>query len=161
MGCNTSKGGLSGHLPYSSSVPPSGIVEQKNSECRQSFILDQNIFAREARQEKASSYVIMWLDTNVNKTEDNLKFQSMLRQLSDQVKVYDNVEECETEIRQQGASALENIYLIVSGSFGQVFVPKINDIAQIVGIFVFCSNVTMNEEWAKNYPKVSYVVKSS
>ncbi|CAF0841345.1 unnamed protein product [Didymodactylos carnosus] len=43
------------------------------------------------------------------------------------------------------------IFLIASGTLGQIIVPKVYDYPQIYSIFILCMNITKHKNWATNY----------
>jgi hypothetical protein len=48
--------------------------------------------------------------------------------------------------------------LIVSGRMGQVLLPKINHMKNLLSVIVFCGNVQAHKAWANNFDKVKGVV---
>ena len=100
-------------------------------------------------------FTLIWLDHSVNKPE-NIKTQTILRQLTDQFKSFDNCEECELYI--QSSSLNERIVLIVSGRLGREIIPRIHPIEQIYLIYVYCFDREANLQWAKSYSKIQEVL---
>jgi tetratricopeptide (TPR) repeat protein len=47
--------------------------------------------------------------------------------------------------------------MISSGAFGQTTVPLVHDKPQVNTIYIFCSNKTRHEKWAKEWPKIQGV----
>ena len=102
------------------------------------------------------SFASLWLDQNVNKTEDNLQTQQELRQLINHLRTFDNADQCEQYIRK---ITKEKVILIVSGSLGRELVPRLHDLPQFSTCYVFCQDQKRNEEWANKYHKVQYFIK--
>ncbi|CAF1144089.1 unnamed protein product [Adineta ricciae] len=101
------------------------------------------------------SICLVWLDSSVNASNDNVNAQRLLRMIMIYLKVFDNVQDCEQYLQE--ASRDDRIFLVVSGQLGQVIVPKIHHIRQIAIIYVYCMNKKRNEEWTKMFPKIKGV----
>ncbi|CAF1402657.1 unnamed protein product [Didymodactylos carnosus] len=65
------------------------------------------------------TFIIVWLDANVNKTKDNEETYKALRRSINYLKTFDNMQESETYIQ---SIHREKIILIVSGGFGMEIV---------------------------------------
>ncbi|CAF1135549.1 unnamed protein product [Rotaria sordida] len=100
------------------------------------------------------SFACLWLDQNVNSTQDNLATQKELRQVINHLRTYDKSDECEKYIRQ---ITKEKVVLIVSGSLGQEIVHRLHDLPQFSACYVFCQDQKRNEQWANKYHKVNGV----
>ncbi len=96
-------------------------------------------------------FTCLWLDQNVHLTEDNLKTQHELRQVINHLRTFDNPDQCEQYIQQ---ITHENIILIVSGSLGREFIPRIHSLPLLSVCYVFCRDKQANEQWANKYHKV-------
>ena len=46
------------------------------------------------------------------------------------------------------------LFLIVSGSFGENIIRLVHDLPQIVALYVYCFNIQLHEQWAKNFNKI-------
>ncbi|CAF1412467.1 unnamed protein product [Rotaria sordida] len=101
------------------------------------------------------TFLIVWLDANVNKTKDNEETYKVLRTSINYLKTFDNIQEGETYIQ---SIHREKIILIVSGGFGMEIVPRIHDFEQINCIYVYCRNKARHEQWSKDYSKVKSVI---
>ncbi|CAF3042443.1 unnamed protein product [Rotaria sp. Silwood2] len=51
----------------------------------------------------------------------------------------------------------EKVFMIVFGAFGRQVAPELQVMPQLESIYVFCSNKSYHEEWAKTIPKVKGV----
>jgi hypothetical protein len=99
------------------------------------------------------TFSLLWLDAQVNTTEENRQAQRKLRQIINHLRTFDDQNECEQYISY--ASNQDRFVLIVSGRLGRQIVPEIHHLRQLSAIYVYCSDKKLNEEWAKNYTKVS------
>ncbi|CAF1156105.1 unnamed protein product, partial [Didymodactylos carnosus] len=100
-------------------------------------------------------FILLWLDASVNGTEENIKAQHKLREVINQLKTFEDKEECEEHIR-----AIEDdqkIVLIVSERFVRELVPRIEHLPQLFSIYVHCFDKKLNNEWAKQHPKIKAV----
>jgi hypothetical protein len=112
--------------------------------------------ADQAISSNLESFACLWLDQNVNSTEDNLETQKELRQVINHIRTFDNSDECEQYIQK---ITQEKVVLIVSGSSGRQVVPRLHDLPQFSACYVFCQDKKVNEQWANKYHKVKYFVK--
>lgn len=97
-------------------------------------------------------YPLIWLDSLVNISVENLDGQRLIRSSIDLLKTFEIVNTCEEYIRS--ISQNERVILIVSGRLGQEIVPRIHQLRQVSSIFVYCLDKSANEQWAKQYKKV-------
>ncbi|CAF1120371.1 unnamed protein product [Didymodactylos carnosus] len=104
------------------------------------------------------TFVLLWLDQNVNKSKDSLETQTQLRRSINCLLTFESGNECEEHI---GESKDEKIVLIVSGRLGREIVPSVHDLPQLSAIYVYCMDKITNERWAKSYNKHLYQPSSS
>jgi hypothetical protein len=104
------------------------------------------------------SFACLWLDQNVNSTQDNRDTLQELRQVINHLRIFDNSDQCEEYIRQ---ITKEKVVLIVSGSLGRQVVPRLHDLPQFSACYVFCQDEKGNKEWASKYHKVKLLTRFS
>ena len=97
------------------------------------------------------SFACLWLDQNVDSTQDNRDTEQELRQVINHLRLFNDTDACEQYIHE---ISQEKVVLIVSGMFGRQVVPRLHDLPQFSACYVFCQDKKSNEQWAKNYPKV-------
>jgi hypothetical protein len=97
------------------------------------------------------SFACLWLDQNINSTEDNLETQKELRQVINHLRTFNDGNQCEQYIQQVNH---EKVVLIVSGSLGRQVVPRLHSLSQFSACYVFCQDKKANEQWASKYHKV-------
>lgn len=98
---------------------------------------------------------LIWLDANINdKTPDNENTVKQLHQILNNIELFTNSDDCIQFIEEKSN---EKICLIVSGSLGKQFVPRIHDMSQIDSIFIFCSEKKKHEKWIKKWVKIKNV----
>lgn len=100
------------------------------------------------------TYSLLWLDATVNNSHENLQAQTRLRESINHLVTFEDHHRCYEYIKS--VSNHDRIVLIVSGHLGQLIVPYIVQFRQLVSIYVYCKNITENEQWSKQYPKVSF-----
>ncbi len=100
------------------------------------------------------SFACLWLDQNVNSTQDNRDTQKELRQVINHLRTFGNSDECEQYI---GQITQEKVVLIVSGSLGRQIVPRLHDFPQFSACYVFCQDKKANEQWANKFHKVRHI----
>lgn len=96
---------------------------------------------------------LIWLDNSVNKSEENISIQQIFRGLINQLWTFDNVEQCLQCINS--LSDNDRIVMIVNGRLGRVAVPNVSSLRKVISIYVYCMDREMNQQWARQYPKVS------
>ncbi len=103
------------------------------------------------------SFACLWLDQNVNSTDDNRETQQQLRQVINHLKTFSDSNQCEEYVKQINQ---EKVVLIVSGSLGREVVPRLHSLSQLSACYVFCGDKEANEKWANKYRKVTHVYLS-
>jgi hypothetical protein len=111
--------------------------------------------SQEKEEKNYESFALLWLDVDVNKTNDNLMTQNKLREAVNYIKTFDTIEVFEKWLNQRTAmSKKEKFILIVSEQLGEIVVPKIHALPQLVTIYLYCMDNKSNEMWAKQFRKV-------
>jgi tetratricopeptide (TPR) repeat protein len=99
--------------------------------------------------------ILVWLDSEKALLSDGYpNTMIQLRQIFETIHTLNDREQCIKIIKENGD---KNIFLIISGAFGQELVPNIHQMSQLNAIFVFCGNKPRHELWARQYIKVNGV----
>ncbi len=98
------------------------------------------------------TFSLFWLDAQVNSTEDNRQTQQKLRQIINQLKTFDDQNQCQQHITS--LSPQDRLVLIISGRCGRQLVPQIHQLQQLSSIYVYCMDAKANKQWAKDFSKV-------
>ena len=98
------------------------------------------------------TYSLIWLDTAVHSSPENVDAQQQLRTSINHLRVFEDDHECEEYVRSVPKE--DRIILIVSGQLGQKSVPRIHQLRQVFSIYVYCRNKQENEEWTREFSKV-------
>ena len=101
------------------------------------------------------SFSIFWLDAQVDTTEENRKAQQKLRQIINHLRTFDDQSQCQQFILSMPPE--DRLILIISGRCGRELVPQIHQFRQLSSIYVYCFDKKANEQWAKNFSKVSNI----
>ncbi len=99
------------------------------------------------------TFSLLWLDASVNSSEENRCAQKHLRSTINYLKTFEDAKQCQEYIEK--ISSYDRLILIVSGQLGQEIVPHIHHFRQVSSIYVYCRDKQRNEQWAKNFPKVT------
>lgn len=97
------------------------------------------------------TFSLLWLDSNVHKTQDNITSQVILREAINFLQIFDKADDCEESIRK---IKYEKVVLIVSGRLGRETVPRLHDLPQLNSVYVYCFDKIGNKQWADKYSKV-------
>jgi len=95
---------------------------------------------------------ILWLDSEVNNSEENLTTQQKLFHAFDNVEVFEDENVCQQFIESEQEQPL---LLIVSGRLSRRIIPAIDRLEHVLGIYIYCMDKSRHEEWAKDYVKVT------
>jgi hypothetical protein len=98
------------------------------------------------------TFSLIWLDKQVNETESNRQTQKALRQIINNLRIFDDQQQCHNYITS--CCTQDRLILIVSGQLGRQLIPQIRDLRQISYIYVYCRDKQANEQWARQYSKV-------
>ncbi|CAF4354814.1 unnamed protein product [Rotaria socialis] len=78
---------------------------------------------------------LLWLDTSVNSTTENIDVQQSRRISINHLKVFEYIEQCKICI--EFVSVHDQVVLIVSGQFGREIVPRIHSLWQLYSVYHF------------------------
>ena len=122
-------------------------------------IVDLMQIASEPDQSPANNIHIVWVNPNVNKSQENKKTQARMKQLFQaNFRAFETSSEFDTYVREKNNG---KFLLITSGQLGRQIVPKISNVSQVRCIVLYCLDKRANEEWSKGYAKVKTIGSSS
>lgn len=107
------------------------------------------------QDDNLETYSLIWLDASVNDSHENVEAQKQLQISINYLVTFEDDQKCLQHI--ESTCTDDRIIFIVSGKLGQTIVPKIVQYRQLVSIYVYCMNKTANEQWAKQFDKVSSI----
>jgi len=94
---------------------------------------------------------IFWLDVTID--SNNIiwsKRQSILRSCINYIRTFTDKDDC---LKYISTIRDERIFLIASGSMGEIIIPDIHDLPQIYGIYIFCSDIVKHNQWSNHFRK--------
>ncbi|CAF1444681.1 unnamed protein product [Adineta steineri] len=99
--------------------------------------------------------LLVWLDSTIDESNGECQNTiSTLQRAVNDVNTYTDGDQCLEFIQ----TVVDNkVCMIVSGSLGKHIVPRVHNMSQVDSIFIFCSNRTYHEEWAKDWRKIKGV----
>ncbi len=106
------------------------------------------------KDENLETYCLIWLDTSVNSSKENIAAQKQLRASINHLLPFENDQQCLQYIHSLPKD--DRTVLIVSGRLGRIVVPQIVQFRQIISIYVYCMDKKANEQWASQFSKVSF-----
>ncbi|CAF0830596.1 unnamed protein product [Adineta steineri] len=99
------------------------------------------------------NFLIVWLDADINDSDISYcNSVTDLRKIVDNIRTFTNVDKCVDFLT--GIKDMK-VFIIVSASLEQIFVPKIHDISCIKCIYIFCVNTTDHEQSDQKWSKVN------
>ncbi|CAF3838532.1 unnamed protein product, partial [Rotaria sp. Silwood1] len=125
----------------SETLPQQNVSSSKNVE-----VISRNI--------NLEDFTVIWLDANINKSEDCLNTKVQLRSIINYIKTFDMMDDCIDCINEYYT---EKIFFIISGVLGEQLVPKIHNLKQIQYIYIYCLDKDKHEQWISNYAKIQGV----
>jgi hypothetical protein len=103
--------------------------------------------------EYSNMSLIIWLDTEINKTEDNQQIHLQLRRTINNMKIFHDFNECEQYIIQ---AVNTRIYFIVNGQCDEQIISHIHSFPQILYIYIVSNDSEKDKQWITNFAKVMY-----
>ena len=91
---------------------------------------------------------IVWYDQNID-SKDNIEKIRLLKGICD-TRAFKGYNEATTFLRE----TTKFCQVITAGANGKIFVQGITAISNIFAIHVFCSNIPLHSEWAREYEKI-------
>ena len=112
---------------------------------------------KKSNDDNLELFSFIWFDTKVH-IEENQSTIAELRSIINHTKLFHNGEECKHYIERR--SKHDRIVLITNSQLARQVVPSIHEFRQVSGIFVRSTDKKTDEQWARNFTKVSLILKS-
>ncbi|CAF3120629.1 unnamed protein product [Rotaria socialis] len=105
----------------------------------------------------AQNILLVWLDSNIDLVNDreSIAMISRFKKIVNNINAFKDADEC---IRFLRDTKEHQMFMIASGSLGEITVPVVHDLPQLNTIYIFCGNQARHEQWAKRWPKIKGVV---
>ena len=104
---------------------------------------------------------IVWHDQQVDNPDNQAFFTNHLQKISPDIKRFGSKTETEEFLNSCARTAGNKYVLITSGNNGEELVKRVCDNDCVIGIVIYCMNVTFHRTWAREYGKVWLVSASS
>jgi len=111
------------------------------------------------KTDNLESFALLWLDAQVDTSEENRQAQIQFRNIINHFETFDNENDCQKYILS--ISPQDRVFLIVSGQLGRAIVPHVHHLRQIISIYIYCMDKQANEQWSKHFTKVQYFLEYS
>lgn len=96
---------------------------------------------------------VVWLDANINQTDDCIDTELELRRLTPSLKTFTDLIDCVNYLTNL-PSKHNRVFVVVSGMLGTNLLKRVQHLEYIVWIYVFCENESLYIDWAKQYDKI-------
>jgi hypothetical protein len=98
--------------------------------------------------QRMQNVLLIWLDNKIdNNNEDCRNTVTELRRVVNEVNTYTDGDQC---IQFIDTITNNKVCMIISGSLGQLIVPRVHNMSQLDSIFIFCGNKACHEQWTKD-----------
>ncbi|CAF1512808.1 unnamed protein product [Adineta steineri] len=97
---------------------------------------------------------VVWLDTDIERTEDCIDTELELRRCITYLRTFTDLQQCLDYITSL-PSPNEKIFIIVSGTLGMDLLDRIHNFDAILRAYIFCGNKQFHEQWSRRFSKVS------
>ena len=114
--------------------------------------VNKSSYLKDRKERVVQNFLLIWLDASF--CESNADCQnsiSQLRKVVNSISTFTDEKECYNFIAQ---IKNEQIFLIVSGSLGQTFVPKIHTFSSVDCIYIFCGRPELHKDWSNQWKKI-------
>ncbi|CAF3389375.1 unnamed protein product [Rotaria sp. Silwood1] len=98
------------------------------------------------------TFMLVWLDPRIDTDRGYIEMQKRLKDAFTCCIVFDDNNKCEQWLKRSTDD--DRLVLVVSGAFGQMIVPKVHDMKQIVDIYVYCRNKSRHQRWTKTFRRI-------
>ncbi|CAF4883973.1 unnamed protein product, partial [Rotaria sp. Silwood1] len=102
------------------------------------------------------TFSLLWLDAEVNTTEDNKRAQKRLRSIINHLEIFHDQNECQQYINS--CSEHDRVVLIISGRLSKELIPQLHNLRQVSAFYIYCWDKKAYKDWAKQFSKIKGVV---
>ena len=139
-------------MGVTSSTPMNIVIKDEQvAAARNLAILDSDTPGGRGSQ----NFLLIWIDANINASDVGyIHTLEELRGVVNDMTIFTAIDRCVTFL--QGV-VNEKIFVITSGSLGRDLLPKIDSLAKLETIYVFCNERSRYKLWAKKWFKIKGV----
>jgi tetratricopeptide (TPR) repeat protein len=98
-----------------------------------------------------ADFQLIWLDANINDSDDSVQTQTMLLRLNSTAQFYTDYDRCIDLIK---SNKDEKVLFIASRDFARIALPHIHHLRSIVGVFIFDTNFEDDKSLENKYAKI-------
>lgn len=95
----------------------------------------------------------IWLSNSINTCRKVVDIPEQVRSNDNNIKTFENSIECEQFICS--LSNNDRAVFIVDDLLGQQIIPRIHELRQVFAIYVYSTEIKINESWFKQFSKVT------
>lgn len=103
--------------------------------------------------QRVENTVLIWLDDSIEETSNDFKNKQLqLRRVVNSINLFKTEEACIQFVNEETE---EKLIIIVSGSLGPTFVPRVHNTSQVNAIFMFYQNgENYEDDWMRIWAKI-------
>ena len=105
------------------------------------------------RRRNAQKYRIVWLDPNINSSQEYADHRRQLKALTHLLETFSDPNACVETLYSIGGDQ-DRVFLIVSDILAQALLPLVDPMSHVHRIYLYSSNPSQAESWTKQYQKV-------
>ncbi|CAF1567603.1 unnamed protein product, partial [Adineta steineri] len=110
---------------------------------------------RQSRQRMAQNYLLVWVDASIDEADKDCQdILAQLKNVVNDVNLCTAPDQCIQILNQVDN---KRVFVITSDSLGQYLVSEIHDMSQLDAIYIFCDNISTQQEWSQNWTKIKGV----
>ncbi|CAF1490816.1 unnamed protein product [Rotaria sp. Silwood1] len=115
-------------------------------------LIDTHGSIRPRRIRIVQNFTLIWLDSSIDETDlDYTSSLDKLRRIVNIIHTFRDVQLCINFLQDMKDV---KTFLIISDALGEIALPQIHSMSQLVAIYVFSTNPSKHEHWANKWGKV-------
>ena len=99
------------------------------------------------------NFLLVWLDANIDLANDT-DSRNTITQLQKVVHTIHRFTDHNQCIAFINGITEEKVFMIISGTLGEILIPDIHDTCQLESFYIFCRNESKHKQWAKEWVKI-------
>lgn len=136
-------------------------TQQEISSCGQAPIRKQKILlkAQDFQEKHLSvpfqpfqSFKIAWHDQNIENEENSLYLENFSKNHT--IKAFNSSDDTNRFLK----ACEDDWFVVTSGNKGEILIPMVHNLPQVIGIIIFCRWPQFHKTWASKYKKVIRIV---
>ncbi|CAF3392408.1 unnamed protein product [Rotaria socialis] len=104
------------------------------------------------RSRNVENFIIIWLDSNMKESKRKTQHAiNQFRQVINSIRTFTDSDQCMNFIRD---IKNEKIFLIISAGLSQSFVQLVEEMIQLISIYIYSNHKLKQEQWINNHRKI-------